>query len=59
MKYDEFHKYIRANGWVKIRQSGSHVIYQKEGRTYPVPLHRGRELGAGLECKIRKEMNLK
>ena len=38
---------------------GSHVIYKKDGRTYPVPYHRGKELGKGLEKKIRKEMGLK
>ncbi len=60
MKFDEFHKLIRANGWVKIRQLGtSHIIYQKGKRTYPVPYHKGKELGKGLEAKIRKEMKLK
>ena len=48
------------NGWIKIRQMGtSHVIYRKGSRTYPVPYHRGREVGTGLEHKIRKEMELK
>ena len=60
MKYDELHKLIRDNGWIKIRQMGtSHVIYGKGSRTYPVPYHRGREVGTGLEHKIRKEMELK
>ncbi|MBO6096379.1 MAG: type II toxin-antitoxin system HicA family toxin [Bacteroidales bacterium] len=59
MKYDEFHRLIRTNGWEVIRQTGSHVIYRKGQRTYPVPYHQGKELGKGLERKIRKEMNLK
>ena len=59
MKYDEFHRLIRTNGWEVIRQIGSHVIYRKGQRTYPVPYHQGKELGKGLERKIRKEMNLK
>lgn len=42
-----------------IRKMGSHVIYKKDGKTYPVPYHRGKELGKGLEKKIRKEMGLK
>ena len=30
MKFDEFHRLVRANGWVKLRQMGtSHVIYKK------------------------------
>ena len=60
MKYDEFHDLIRSNGWKIIRQNGtSHIIYIKKGITYPVPYHKGKELGKGLECKIRKEMKLK
>lgn len=59
MKYDEFHKLIEANGWTFDRKEGSHVIYRKARRTYPVPYHRGKELGKGLERKIRKEMGLK
>lgn len=53
MKYDEFHRLVRANGRVKLRQMGtSHVIYRKGQRTYPVPYHSGKELGRGLEKKI-------
>ena len=58
MKYDEMHRLIRQNGWEVIRQSGSHVIYRKGQKTYPVPLHQGKVLGKGLECKIKKEMHL-
>ena len=59
MKSDEFHRIIMINGWSVIRQSGSHIIYKKGNRTYPVPYHRGDELGKGLERKIRKEMDLR
>lgn len=60
MKYDDFHDLIRSNGWTKLRQNGtSHVIYRKGDRTYPVPYHKGKEVGKGLEKKIRKEMGLK
>lgn len=58
MKYDEIHRLINMNGWKVIRQSGSHVIYRKGSKTYPVPYHQGRELGKGLEHKIKKEMQL-
>ena len=31
MIFDEFHKIVRLNGWVQIRQmSTSHIIYKKE-----------------------------
>jgi predicted RNA binding protein YcfA (HicA-like mRNA interferase family) len=29
MKYDEFHDLVKGNGWERLRQSGSHVIYRK------------------------------
>lgn len=60
MKYDELHRIVLANGWVVLRQNGtSHIIYKKGSKTYPVPYHKGKEVGKGLERKIRKEMGLK
>lgn len=59
MKYDDFHSLVLLNGWVGIRQSGSHIIYRKGNKTYPVPYHKGKELGKGLEKKMRKELGLK
>ena len=60
MKYTEFHRLVLANGWTKLRQLGSsHIIYKKGDRTYPVPYHGGKEVGRGLERKMRKEMGLK
>jgi predicted RNA binding protein YcfA (HicA-like mRNA interferase family) len=59
MKYEELHRLVRANGWVKIRQLGtSHIIYKKGTITYPVPYHGAKEVGKGLERKIRKDMKL-
>ncbi|MDH3608318.1 MAG: type II toxin-antitoxin system HicA family toxin [Gammaproteobacteria bacterium] len=57
MKFNELHRLIKKNGWVIIR-SGKHVIYEKEGRRYPVPHHSSKEVGKGLEKKIKKEMRL-
>ncbi len=34
-------------------------IYEKDGQTYPVPFHGSKELGKGLEKKMRKEMRIK
>lgn len=59
MKTTEFHKLVRANGWEVLRQAGSHIIYKKGSQTYPVPYHGSKELGTGLEKKMRKEMGLK
>lgn len=59
MKSSELHRLILKNGWQHIRSKGSHYIYEKEGKTYPAPLHGAKEVGKGLEMKIRKEMGLK
>ena len=58
MKYDEFHRLVKVNGWRILRQSGIHIIYVKDGKVYPVPYHGGKELGRGLEKKMKKEMDL-
>lgn len=59
MKSSEFHRMVRRNGWDHIRTDGSHYIYEKDGRTYPVPFHGGKEMGEGQRKKIIKEMSLK
>jgi mRNA interferase HicA len=47
------------NGWIILRQTGSHVIYQKAGMHYPVPNHESDEVKKGLEIKVKKMMGLK
>jgi predicted RNA binding protein YcfA (HicA-like mRNA interferase family) len=59
MKSDEFHRIVRANGWSVVRQTGSHIIYRKGNMTYPVPYHKGKEIGTGLERKMRRDMGLR
>jgi len=59
MKSSELHQLILRNGWSMIRSSGSHYIYQKDNKHYPVPYHGSKEVGKGIEKKIRKEMKLK
>lgn len=59
MKSSELHRLIQKNGWQAIRQAGSHVIYEKSGKTYPVPYHGSKEIYKPLELKIRREMGLK
>lgn len=58
MKSSEFHRKVKTNGWQHIRTKGSHYIYEKGGRTYPVPFHGNKEIGEGLRKKIVKEMGL-
>lgn len=59
MKSSEFHRKVRRNGWRHIRTEGSHYIYEKDGRMYPVPYHGAKEIGKGLEKKMTREMGLK
>lgn len=59
MKSKELHKLVLQNGWVLHRVNGSHYIYQKSGRNYTVPYHGSKEVGKGIELKIKKEMELK
>lgn len=59
MKYKEFHRFIRSQGWVEIRQEGSHKIYSKNG--YPnksVPYHGSKEIPEPLRRRLCKEMGL-
>ena len=35
------------------------MIYEKNGTRYPVPFHGGKEVGTGLEKKIKREIGLK
>ena len=59
MKSSELNRLTLKNGWRVFRQSGSHIIYEKNGITYVATFHGSKEVGKGLEMKIKKEMNLK
>ena len=59
MKYSEFHRQIKKNGWRYENAEGSHYIYEKDGCRYPVPFHGAKEIGEGLRKKIIKDMKLK
>lgn len=58
MKSSELQKLILSNGWRIVRQTGSHIIYEKNGVRYPVPFHGSKEVGKGIEKKIKREMGL-
>ncbi len=59
MKSSELNKLILRNAWKVVRQSGSHIIYEKNGIRYAATFHGSKEVGKGLEMKIKKEMGLK
>ena len=59
MKSSELNRLILRNGWIAIRQKGSHITYEKNGKSYTATFHGSKEVGKGLEMKIKKEMELK
>ena len=59
MKSSELNRLILRNGWKVISQNGSHIKYGKNGIVYIATFHGSKEVGYGLECKIKKEMKLK
>lgn len=59
MKSSQFIREIKKKGWNFIRQGkGSHEIYGKGGKEVIVPNHGSKELGKGLEKKLRKQMGI-
>ncbi len=52
-------KLALENGWVEVRQRGSHH-FKKEGFSYlvTIPVHGNEDLGKGLERKILKDLGL-
>lgn len=42
-----------------IRTKGSHYIYEEGCENFSVPYHGAKEVGKGIEIKIRKQMDLK
>lgn len=60
MKYSEFHRIIRKNGWKYSHAEGSHYFYIKDGiLSQPVPFHGSKEIYEPLRKRIANEMNLK
>ena len=59
MKSSELHRLIEKAGWNYVRAAGSHYIYEMNGKTVLVPYHGSKEVGKGIENKIKKEMGLK
>lgn len=51
---------LQRDGFVRMRQSGSHVTLHshRRDRTVPVPSHAGRTLSLGLTRKIIKQAGL-
>ena len=59
MKSSELHRLIKKNGWQVLRQAGSHVIYEKGGKTVSVPFHGSKDMGTGIANRFIRDMGLK
>lgn len=60
MKYKEFHKIIRQNGYEFDHARGSHYIYRKDGKlTQPIPYHGAKEIPEPLRRKIARDLGIK
>ena len=53
----ELRQLAENEGWIFKRQTGSHMILEKDGRSVSIPNHR--ELKRGTEYAIRKQLVLK
>jgi mRNA interferase HicA len=58
LKSSELHRLIKLKGWVHIRTSGSHYIYEKNGVNIVVPFHGSKEVPKGTERAIKKQAGL-
>ncbi|MCX6351117.1 MAG: type II toxin-antitoxin system HicA family toxin [Bacteroidetes bacterium] len=59
LKPEEVEKKLLANGFVFIRQKGSHKRYKHEdGRSTTLPFHKGRDISPILLRVICKEINM-
>ncbi|WP_374759721.1 type II toxin-antitoxin system HicA family toxin [Dyadobacter chenwenxiniae] len=58
MKYSEFHRIVRRNGWAHIRTRGSHYIYEKGDQRYSIANHGAKEMPEGTRLRAIKGMNL-
>ena len=52
-------KFLKKQGFVLIRQKGSHQFYRhSDGRSTIVPVHQGEDIGRGLLLEILKDINI-
>jgi predicted RNA binding protein YcfA (HicA-like mRNA interferase family) len=61
MKYSELFRLLKKDGWIEIRQKGSHVIMKHPSKEeqLTVPYHAGKEVKKGLLTAILKQANVK
>lgn len=56
VKPKELIKFLEENGYTFIRANGtSHHIYGKNGKSVPIPVHKGRDLNPNTTVSIIKQ----
>lgn len=60
MKCSELLRLVKKAGWFEVRQSGSHIIMEHATKPGQIvfPNHGNKEMGKGLENKIKKQAGL-
>ena len=60
MKVSELHHIISRNGWTLLpgQGKGSHLKYEKDGKRYTVPFHKGKEINNMFAKKILKDLGI-
>jgi len=61
VKYNELFKLLKRDGWIIIRQKGSHIILRHpvKSEQLTIPNHPGKEVKKGLLKAIMKQANIK
>ena len=61
MKYNELFRLLKKDGWIEIRQKGSHVIleHSEKQEQLTVPYHASKEVKKGLLTAIFKQAGIK
>ncbi len=60
MKYSEMLRFLLKNGWFKVSQKGSHIKLRHHANPNTIIFadHGSREMGKGMEMKIKKQAGL-
>ncbi|HEC44799.1 MAG TPA: type II toxin-antitoxin system HicA family toxin [Bacteroides sp.] len=60
-KYSELFRALKKDGWIKVRQKGSHIIMRHpiKSTQLTLPYHRGKEVKKGLLKAILKQANIR
>lgn len=60
-KIREMLKLLNEDGWLAVRQSGSHLVLKHSTKPgiVVIPIHAGKDLAPGTEASILKQAGLK